>query len=199
MALRATLALALVTLAVAYATPCEAAAASARVTPRPPRCSCVSQGPPRVAQAEASAVLLVRITSVDAEAVTVQGGGRTYPGRVVTAEVEAAWPAGSPIPDSSGHAPSEADAPTRPQGRGPRALPATPAFADSVVVLRTGEGGGDCGYHFRIGERYLVYALGPVEALETSICSRTRRARQARADLAALGPPVIDRRRRGRS
>lgn len=55
------------------------------------------------------------------------------------------------------------------------------------VVVRTGSGGGDCGYDFRVGESYLVYAGGTSEVLETGICGRTQRLADAGADLAALG------------
>ena len=73
------------------------------------------------------------------------------------------------------------------------------------VDVVTGGGGGDCGYHFEAGERYLVYAyktegealgssisrtvIGPrnssqkVGALSTSICSRTQPLTQAQDDL----------------
>jgi hypothetical protein len=60
-----------------------------------------------------------------------------------------------------------------------------------TVTLTTGSGGGDCGYGFKDGEAYLVYAYrggdeenGP---LGTSICSRTRPIADAKEDLEALG------------
>jgi len=42
------------------------------------------------------------------------------------------------------------------------------------VEISTGRGGGDCGYSFEIGEKYLVYAGGSPENLGTSICTRTK-------------------------
>lgn len=58
--------------------------------------------------------------------------------------------------------------------------------AGSVEVL-TGRGGGDCGYNFVVGTRYLVYAHeGKDGALSTGICSATRPAERAREDLEYL-------------
>jgi carboxypeptidase family protein len=56
----------------------------------------------------------------------------------------------------------------------------------SQVSVMTGQGGGDCGYGFKIGELYLVYAYRDnqkKEMLSTSICTRTRPIRNAGADL----------------
>jgi 5-hydroxyisourate hydrolase-like protein (transthyretin family) len=55
------------------------------------------------------------------------------------------------------------------------------------VEVFTGNGGGDCGYGFRIGERYLVYAYRSQNRLVTTICSRTRPFANANEDLAFLG------------
>ena len=41
------------------------------------------------------------------------------------------------------------------------------------IILTTGRGGGDCGYRFEIGKKYLVYAYGERNDLGTGICSRT--------------------------
>src|SRR5687767_9448321 len=58
------------------------------------------------------------------------------------------------------------------------------AEAKEVEVL-TGSGGGDCGYGFQLGGQYLVYAYRDnANRLATSICSRTRPAADAAADLA---------------
>lgn len=55
------------------------------------------------------------------------------------------------------------------------------------VTIHSGTGGGDCGYWFRRGERYLVYAYGSLkEGLSTSICSRTRHLSEAGEDLSLL-------------
>ena len=62
------------------------------------------------------------------------------------------------------------------------------------VSIATGRGGGDCGYGFEAGERYLVYAYGSAGGqLGTNICQRTRRLADAKEDLKVLGrgrPPV---------
>jgi 5-hydroxyisourate hydrolase-like protein (transthyretin family) len=50
--------------------------------------------------------------------------------------------------------------------------------------VTTGMGGGDCGYAFRAGERYLVYAYKAQDGqLHTGICSRTRPIAEAADDL----------------
>jgi hypothetical protein len=46
--------------------------------------------------------------------------------------------------------------------------------AGREVVIQTGRGGGgDCGYRFEIGNKYLVYAYRSESILETNICLRT--------------------------
>ncbi len=57
------------------------------------------------------------------------------------------------------------------------------------VEVGTGMGGGDCGYEFEIGQRYLVYAhrSAQSERLSTSICSRTKPYANAAEDLQFLG------------
>ena len=52
------------------------------------------------------------------------------------------------------------------------------------VEVMTGLGGGDCGYGFRLGGQYLVYAYANEDkTLSTSICTRTRPLSEATADL----------------
>ena len=52
------------------------------------------------------------------------------------------------------------------------------------VGVTTGMGGGDCGYEFKAGERYLVYAYKAKDGqLHTGICSRTRPIAEAADDL----------------
>jgi hypothetical protein len=54
---------------------------------------------------------------------------------------------------------------------------ATDVFKGEVgttVDVYTGLGGGDCGYSFEIGQKYLVYAYGTPPRLNTNICSRTK-------------------------
>jgi len=59
---------------------------------------------------------------------------------------------------------------------------------DAVVEVSTGIGGGDCGYAFKSGERYLVYAYRTNDGrLGTGTCTPTRLASQAADDLAFLG------------
>ncbi len=52
------------------------------------------------------------------------------------------------------------------------------------IFLSTGRGGGDCGYDFKVGKKYLVYAIRE-DNLSTGICSRTALA-EANQDLAVL-------------
>ena len=56
------------------------------------------------------------------------------------------------------------------------------------VEVATGRGGGDCGYTFRKGETYLVYASRSADGkqLLTGICSRTRSVSNASEDLEFL-------------
>lgn len=56
------------------------------------------------------------------------------------------------------------------------------------VEVRTGAGGGDCGFDFRRDGVYLVYANASVLSgrLETGICSRTSPVEEAEVDLAYL-------------
>jgi hypothetical protein len=59
----------------------------------------------------------------------------------------------------------------------------------STVEVVTGEGGGDCGFSFEEGKRYLVYAY-PHPAtgkLYTGICQRTRLLTEAAEDLEYFG------------
>ena len=63
-----------------------------------------------------------------------------------------------------------------------------------VVVESAPQNGVNCGYTFRVGERYVVYAhAAPAGQLTTNMCSGTKLAAAAAADLAFLkevtGPP----------
>jgi hypothetical protein len=58
------------------------------------------------------------------------------------------------------------------------------------VTIFTGQGGGDCGYRFEVGESYLVYAYGSNENLSTNICQRTA-PRSADGDMKLLGKGKI--------
>jgi hypothetical protein len=55
--------------------------------------------------------------------------------------------------------------------------------SQTTIDVRTGTGGGDCGFGFEHGRTYLVYASNTREGLATSICSRTRATEDAREDL----------------
>jgi hypothetical protein len=41
------------------------------------------------------------------------------------------------------------------------------------ITISTGRGGGDCGYGFAVGKKFLVYAYGKINNLSTNICTRT--------------------------
>ena len=60
--------------------------------------------------------------------------------------------------------------------------------APGSLQIVTGMGGGDCGYRFKTGHTYLVYASksGSVSWLTTGICSRTRPIADATEDLSYL-------------
>lgn len=57
------------------------------------------------------------------------------------------------------------------------------------VEVGTGSGGGDCGYEFASGKRYLVYAYRYAKGnrLATGICSRTKPYELADEDIKFLG------------
>ena len=57
-----------------------------------------------------------------------------------------------------------------------------------TFTLVTGNGGGDCGLPFLLGQRYLVYTRKAVIP-ETDICTRSAQLDQAAADLAFLNAP----------
>lgn len=59
--------------------------------------------------------------------------------------------------------------------------------AASTVRIRTGFGGGDCGYDFSVDETYLMYASRSEQnVLTVSICSRTGVTRERVEDLQIL-------------
>lgn len=58
------------------------------------------------------------------------------------------------------------------------------------ITLRTAESSASCGYGFRQGTSYLVYATGSAARLEAQLCSRTQPVSDAREDLAVLGEGV---------
>ncbi|MDQ3713249.1 MAG: hypothetical protein M3388_13665 [Acidobacteriota bacterium] len=42
-----------------------------------------------------------------------------------------------------------------------------------AASITTGRGGGDCGFEFEVGKKYLVYTDGDKNNLRTNICTRT--------------------------
>ena len=64
------------------------------------------------------------------------------------------------------------------------------AVKGKKVTVSTAANGAACGYGFVKDKSYLVYCYGKADALSTNICTRTRRAEDAKADLAALGDGV---------
>ena len=59
---------------------------------------------------------------------------------------------------------------------------------EKTISIFTSSQSAACGYGFKTGHTYLVYAHGNDEGrLATSICSRTRRLKDAREDLEELG------------
>lgn len=58
--------------------------------------------------------------------------------------------------------------------------------SEKNVVVSTATEGSICGFNFKEGERYIVYANGE-NSLSTSICSRTRSLATAQDDLSVLG------------
>lgn len=67
----------------------------------------------------------------------------------------------------------------------------------SQIIIRTGQGGGDCGINFIEGVDYLVYAyesdMYGAKELVTNICDRTNKLSASQEDLQVLGkgtPPT---------
>lgn len=58
--------------------------------------------------------------------------------------------------------------------------------SSGVVQVHTGKGDADCGFPFRVGEQYLVYARDVSGRLQASACSRTRLLSDAAEDLKYL-------------
>lgn len=54
------------------------------------------------------------------------------------------------------------------------------------LVVETGLGGGDCGFDFKKGEKYLIYARENKGRLLTSICSRTQKLSTAQEEIEIL-------------
>lgn len=67
----------------------------------------------------------------------------------------------------------------------------------SQIIITTGQGSGDCGFDFKEGEEYLVYAnestMYGAKSLVSIICDRTNELSSSQEDLAILGeghPPT---------
>lgn len=58
--------------------------------------------------------------------------------------------------------------------------------SNGEVEIYTGWGGGDCGYDFRSGSRYLVYAYEVRGTLRTGICSSTKSAEKGSGEISIL-------------
>lgn len=60
------------------------------------------------------------------------------------------------------------------------------------VVVVTSNNAGTCGFPFKLGEQYLVYAYEPGQApLRTGLCSGTASLSSAEPLLELLGPPTV--------
>jgi hypothetical protein len=61
-----------------------------------------------------------------------------------------------------------------------------------TVAVVTGSGRGDCGYPFKVGRSYLVFAERELDGtrLSTWLCTRTNQVPSSGADLTALGQPT---------
>jgi hypothetical protein len=65
--------------------------------------------------------------------------------------------------------------------------------AEENITVITRRFGSMCGYGFKTGGEYLVYAGGKDNSLSTSLCSRTRGLARASEDLSLLGEGVFSR------
>ena len=59
-------------------------------------------------------------------------------------------------------------------------------ISTSTTEVTTGYGNGDCGYPFKVGETYVVYAYGTPNDLNAFICTRTVEVSRAVEDLRYL-------------
>jgi hypothetical protein len=56
-----------------------------------------------------------------------------------------------------------------------------------TLEVTTPRGGAACGYPFKEGQEYLVYAYGGRQSIKVDLCSETKPLSKASADLEALG------------
>jgi hypothetical protein len=64
-------------------------------------------------------------------------------------------------------------------------------ISDPQTTVITSDNDGTCGYDFQQGIKYLVYAYGSEESLQTGICNRTQPVADAYADLVYLGKGYV--------
>jgi len=60
------------------------------------------------------------------------------------------------------------------------------AKTGEIVKVFTGRGGGDCGFPFKVGNKYLIDAFGKDGVFETDICNLTAPIEQAEVELRVL-------------
>jgi hypothetical protein len=58
------------------------------------------------------------------------------------------------------------------------------------LIIQTARDSATCGYHFEVGQDYLVYAHGNSSNLQTNICTRTSLLANANEDIQAIGSGV---------
>jgi hypothetical protein len=63
--------------------------------------------------------------------------------------------------------------------------------SNKTLVVDTNPDGASCGFSFKQGQEYLVYANGTTTDLVTTICTRTRTIGDANEDLSVLGKGTI--------
>jgi hypothetical protein len=75
------------------------------------------------------------------------------------------------------------------------AFEVTRVWKGSILARTSVDGSSPCGYDFRLGEEYIVYAKWFEGKLHTGMCWRNNELRNASADLAAFGagnPPALN-------
>lgn len=60
-------------------------------------------------------------------------------------------------------------------------------LVSKTIIVKTADNSAACGYPFRAGEEYIVYAYGEEDDLQTGICTRTAFLTRAQEDLTELG------------
>ena len=58
--------------------------------------------------------------------------------------------------------------------------------AGEIVHIQTGQGGGDCGYRFEIGKRYLIDVMDENNLLQTDICMLTVPVEESKVEIDSL-------------